>query len=189
MLVGWLVGAQIPEHQAPPATREQVLEACEWLLPDEAAGLTLAWKTCSRIDDVKHLRKLDLQVVDLERRILGVTFPTHKGDPFRVGTAIPMTCNLTEWKIFMDQLDKLKPEDKFTTLTTLRANAVLKRVKAELSAHSVKRGALVSLLRKGVPLSVIQLLAKHKDLETLWIYPPRLEVALSLGLQDATKLL
>ena len=45
---------------------------------------------------------------------------------------------------------------------------------------------MVTMLRAGVPLALIQALAKHKDLETLMVYLPRAEVALALRMWEAT---
>lgn len=55
-------------------------------------------------------------------------------------------------------------------LLSTRCAKVLKAIDPEMTAHSVKRGALTALLRAGAPLSVIQVIAKHKDLETLLVY-------------------
>ena len=46
-----------------------------------------------------------------------------------------------------------------------------------------------NVLRAGVPLNLIQVVAKHKYLETLLIYLPRSEVSLALGLPSATQCL
>ena len=74
----------------------------------------------------------------------------------------------------------------FSELTTARASAVLGRVRTGLTAHSIKRGALLAMLEAGVPLSLIQAIAKHKDLETLLIYLPSVAVAMAMGLHEAT---
>ena len=109
-------GALIPEHQAPPAKREEIDEAYEWMLRQEGVGLLLAWKTCSRIDDVLHLRRKDLEIVNEEKRIISVIFPVHKGDPFRVGTAVPVKCNANEFRIFKTRMEALSLEKKIRIL-------------------------------------------------------------------------
>ena len=114
-----------------------------------------------------------------------VTFPYHKGDPFRLGTAIPVDFGSWEPRI-LEHYERLLPGERWTTLTTDRLTAVLGRVREGLTSHSVKRGALVTMLRAGVPLPMIQAIAKHKDLETLMIYLPRAEVALALRMWEAT---
>ena len=48
---------------------------------------------------------------------------------------------------------------------------------------------MVVLLRAGISLSIIQAVAKHKDLSMTLAYLPRMEVALHLGLNEATKIL
>ena len=87
----------------------------------------------------------------------------------------------------MEQLKTEHPSTPLSDLTTARASATLGRVSPGLTAHSVKRGALVDLLNAGVPLSLIQVIAKHKDLETLLIYLPKVSVAMALGLHEATR--
>ena len=160
------------------------MHALNHLSEDEGVGLILAWLTASRIGEMQHL--VGESFSRGPNNFLIVTFPYHKGDPFRLGTTIPVVVPPMWEKMIWEKVRKLAPMEKFTTLTTPRAHAVLERVRSGLSAHSIKRGALVVLLRAGVPLSLIQQIAKHKDLETLFRYLPRDEVALSMNLQQAS---
>ena len=89
----------------------------------------------------------------------------------------------------LEHLAALGPRAQVSSLTTERAAAILARVNPTLSAHSVKRGALTTLLRANVPLSIIQTIAKHRDLEMTFLYLPRVEVALHLGLHEASRVL
>ena len=66
---------------------------------------------------------------------------------------------------------------------------MLDRATPGLTAHSVKRGALVRMLLRGVPLAIIQMMAKHKDLETLLQYLPRGDVALAMGIDEGSRAL
>ena len=183
-------GGKAPEHQALPAERGDIESAMGFLAPNEQVGLMTEWKTASRTGEMLFLTR-DCLVRTIVETLQGpriiwiITFPYHKGDPFRLGTAIPVDFGNWEPRI-MEHWERLSPGEMWTTLTTERLSAVLGRVREGLTSHSVKRGALVTMLRAGVPLALIQALAKHKDLETLMVYLPRAEVALALRMWEAT---
>lgn len=180
-------GAEKPEHQAPPASVAEMRGACQFLTETEALGLRLAWMTASRIGEMSYLTAE--HVAHKGNTLWTVEFPYHKGDPFRLGTGMAFFAPEDLHRLLLKRFEWLPHGSPLTDLTTARASAALKRVNPELSAHSIKRGALVLLLRSNVPLGVIQAIAKHKDLETLYRYLPRTEVAMSLGLHEATKFL
>eukprot|EP00760_Papus_ankaliazontas_P021219 PhM_4_TR18660/c3_g1_i2/m.19874 len=176
-------GARVPQDQAAPATRANIEAAMVKLTPDEAMGLMLAWKTCSRIGEIQFLLREHVEHAGTDKWI--ITFPYHKGDPFRLGTVI--VTRLERFNdMFITHVQNLREGQQISSLTTGRASAVLQSISPNLSAHSVKRGALITLLQNRTPLSIIQHMAKHRDLETLLIYLPKREVALSLGIEDAT---
>ena len=173
-------------NQAPPANVDDIVAALAYLTESEQIGLIIAWLTASRIDEIQWLRK-DHVVRGANGEFL-IDFPRHKGDQFKLGTAMPTYAGA--WTAKLEAyLDNLPNGAQVSSLTTDRAAAILGRVREGLSAHSVKRGALVVLLRAGVPLSIIQAVAKHKDLSMTLAYLPRMEVALHLGLNEATKIL
>eukprot|EP00759_Apiculatamorpha_spiralis_P016341 PhF_6_TR22574/c2_g3_i1/m.32152 len=179
-------GGRKAEQQAVPATRAEVEQAMERATPGESVGLWLAWKTASRIGEIQELKNSDLVI--RETSII-VNFPFHKGDPYYMGTTIVVDTQLDRDKRFVDMLKQRMirgPTAPVTELHTQRAEALLKRVKPELTAHSIKRGALIVLLDAKVPLSIIQVIAKHKDLETLYIYLPKDRVSEALGIPEAT---
>lgn len=184
-------GALKPEHQAPPATRDEVWRAAQHGTRTESLGLKLAWKLSSRIGEMVHLLRENIS--EISHRKWSVSFPYHKGDPFRLGTT--MILDLTPERDF-ELAEELKWRMGYvncttplTEITTSRATALLQRVNETLSAHSIKRGSLVTMLRAGVPIPVIQSMAKHKDLETLLIYLPKVEVALAMNLGEASRML
>lgn len=179
-------GARAPAHQAPPATRADIDATRQYLTPSEYVGMELARKTASRIGEMEQLNVS--HVTPVSDGVWQVTFPYHKGDPFRLGTVITIYPDESLRKA-LERLHTMPPDTPITDLTTSRAAAVLGRVRPGLTAHSVKRGALVDLLNAGVPLSLIQVIAKHKDLETLLIYLPKVSVAMALGLHEATRTL
>ena len=82
-----------------------------------------------------------------------------------------------------------EPSAYLTTLTTETTVEALKRVNGLLTAHSVKRGALLRGLQSGVSLEQLRILAKHKDLQMLLSYLPKADVAKALGMHEVTALL
>lgn len=177
-------GALRPESQALPAELGDIVRALEYLSEGEAVGLILAWVTCSRIGEIQHILKGHIE--HLREDLWSVTFPYSKGDPFRLGTTI--IAHLGRWNNRVAKhVATLVPGQQVSKLETGRVAAVLGRVHEGLTAHSVKRGALTTLLRQGTPMAILQHLAKHKDLDTLLRYLPRVEVALELGMHEATK--
>ena len=176
-------GARKPAHQAPPAVHGDVDAAKELLTHSEAMGMELSWKTASRIGEVGPLQAQHFSRV--RGNVWQVTFPYHKGDPFRLGTTITFVPK-EDLRQYLEAHVLKDPSTPFSELTTARASAVLGRVRTGLTAHSIKRGALLAMLEAGVPLSLIQAIAKHKDLETLLIYLPSVAVAMAMGLHEAT---
>ena len=187
-------GGRAPEFQAPPATRADILESGLYLSPEEFIGAMTGWKTASRTGELQHLtrecleRRVIITADGVEKTIWIITFPYHKGDPFRLGTSIPV--DFGEWEPqIANHWERLPPGARWTSLTTERITAVLGRVREGLTSHSIKRGALLAMLTAGTPLALIQAIAKHRDMETLLIYLPRAEVAMALGIWEATEAL
>lgn len=177
-------GALRSGSQAPPANKEDVTKSGSLLTPTEYLGMRLSWKTASRIGEIQYLMKEHF--ANMGGRLWAITFPYHKGDPFRLGTCITVELDESTHRDLVERLKWVPSGVSVTDLTTKRAAAVLNAVRPGLSAHSIKRGALVAMLHAGVPLQLIQIVAKHKDMETLMIYLPRAEVAMSMGLHHAT---
>ena len=123
--------------------------------------------------------------------LLEVNFPYHKGDPFKLGTTqLVSFANDPMWgdRVRRYLLTK-EPSAYLTTLTTDTTVEALKRVNGLLTAHSVKRGALLRGLQSGVSLEQLRILAKHKDLQMLLSYLPKADVAKALGMHEVTALL
>lgn len=187
-------GALRPESQAPPAMRCHIEKLLSLATPSERVGIMVGWKTASRTDEVSQLIKENfvrtlITTPEGEQKIVWViTFPFHKGDPFGLSTVVPVIFG--EWEQEIHQWwGALHVGAQFSDIDTDRVTALLRRVNPDLSSHSIKRGALLTLLRAGVPMSIIQMIAKHKDLETLLVYLPRDEVALALGIWEASQFL
>ena len=183
-----------PEHQAEPATLQDVEATEPYLSESEFIGLLTSWFSSSRLGEIPplmadHFQRVFSVIEGVEKTLWAITFPYHKGDPFRLGTTIVVDFGKFEPRIsaYHERLGGgTTPGVRWSTITTDRAASVLGQVRQGLTAQSIKRGALLKMLHSGVPLSLIQAMAKHKDLETLLIYLPRLDVAMSLRVWEAT---
>lgn len=185
-------GADRPLWQAPPAEVLDIHRCASMMTPEEYMGLLVAWRTASRIGDLNAVENDHLRPEGRDASgtyLWTVEFVKTKGDPFMIGQVVPFYLNEEENYMMTQHKANHPPHQKFTTLTTARAEQVLGAVREGLTAHSVKRGALILLLRAGVPMELIQWIAKHRDLQTLLIYLPRREVALALKLHEATAVL
>jgi len=180
-------GALRAAKQAPPASYKDILATEALLTPNEYLGMRLAWMTASRMGEIQHLRKESFEKKG--HLLWSITFPYHKGDPYRLGTNIVVKVSEDLDQMIAHRIEWVPNGQPFSNITTARASAVLAAVREGLTAHSVKRGALTRLLRAGVPLSLIQVIAKHKDLETLMVYLPRAEVSLAMGTHEAVSVL
>ena len=180
-------GAERPLWQAPPAEILDIHRCAIVMTPDEYLGLLVAWRTASRIGDLNAVLNEHLRLERQEASgmyLWTVQFVKTKGDPFMIGQVVPFYLTEEENYMMTRHLASHPPSQKFTPLTTARAQQVLGAVREGLTAHSVKRGALIMMLRRGVPIQMIQWIAKHRDLHTLLIYLPRREVSLALGLHE-----
>lgn len=180
-------GALRSENQAPPAHRADVEASLLLLSEDEGIGMIVAWKTSSRIGEIQYLLKENFQWIRDD--LWAITFPFSKSDPYRLGTTLTTHLGTAWSERLRAAVDALPPGGQLSTLTTRRAAAVLGRVRQELTAHSIKRGALTAMLLAGAPLNLIQIMAKHKDLDMLLHYLPRVEVALAMGAHECTRLI
>eukprot|EP00760_Papus_ankaliazontas_P021230 PhM_4_TR18660/c3_g2_i2/m.19852 len=182
-------GCRKPEHQAPPATRLDVQNAAKVCTPLEALGLWLAWKTASRIGEIQHLKRD--HVKEESPGVWSISFPYHKGDPFRLGSV--GLVNLTKDEdaeihaLLQKRVVEMNCTAPLTTITTQNAASYMGLVRKGLTAHSIKRGSLVAMLESGVPITTIQAMAKHRDLDTLLKYLPKVGVALAMGMSEASK--
>jgi len=183
-------GALRPENQAPPATVEDVRAAMGPLPRRKAVALWLMWVTCSRADDMSVLRRIDVVFVRIDpdqMRIYDINFSGTKGDPFHLGNTVRVALGPVEALSLELHLATLSPDQPFTDLKWTEVNNALKRVRPELSAHSIKRGALLVLLMQGVPLDTIRVMAKHAGLQQLLAYLPPGAVAERFGTAVAAR--
>jgi hypothetical protein len=182
-------GALRVEHQAPPLTPEHYREARTIATMAEWIQLTLMWTTASRAGDFAEVKTKNLRRVreEEEGMIWSILFDTHKGDIHRWGVTGTAVLSIPESEALQGWLDRHQPEDHPIPSASADITNLLRRVDAKYTSHSVKRGALVTLLRAKVPLPAIQVIAKHRDLQTLLHYLPNFEVNEAMGIVEAAK--
>lgn len=206
-------GGLIPEHQAVPATEEQVNRLLVHGLqygPRLVAALFIMWKTASRFDDVARITSESLISCrsitattsnnnSISQLILAWADRTKstRRDPFRHSS----------WTVIHHQqcmemvaqvIRSLAAEEPLLTWTSSQMVSFLREALPAdgLTAHSMKRGAVTLLfmlisLGRPIPLELIPALAKHKtaaDFPSVTLrYANNAEpVALALGTQRLT---
>lgn len=199
-------GAGVPIEQAAPMTREQL----NWIMSDPACpasapermAIFVAWKTASRWDDVAQLTKESFLVLRDDEIIIDWAQHTKSSrlDPFR-----PSRWTVIRHRLPLSALSKfvqnLPAGAKFTSLTTTRLTGLLHAYQptANLSAHSIKRGAATVLaqaaLEGRLDLTLLPLVLKHQTAlpalpaTTLRYIADGPLIARTLRTQDATLLL
>jgi Phage integrase family len=188
-------GALRPDHQAPPMSKEQVNELLQDLIAQhnehQFVHVLLMWYTASRFDDI---HKLSPKRVVYERQIddrhqWNVDFALSKSSQFYLGGSSKMMLSRPHHDRLQVFLRRRTLCDQLTATSYDELNQAIHRNFPGLTCHSIKRGALMHLLQKGVSLDLLQTIAKHRSLNTLLIYLDSAQVAESLGMADAARLL
>jgi hypothetical protein len=192
-------GALKPIRQAPPLLKEE-LHNPVLLEPIIRFPLLVGWKSSSRWDEVGRLLGKGLTVheepelmviIDWDQATKASRLDPHRSSRYAVivgdGTA-EIAAFVRNWP----------PDKPITELTTSQLSQTLKRVRAELSAHSVKAGAVDVLARavaEGRCSEVAMCrLAKHARLDdlpstTLRYVRDAKALALLLRTQEASRML
>lgn len=207
------MGAKIPTAQAQPITKAQVYALIEdKTIPEHQRMLIfITWKCAGRADDMEKALTDDCQFVKYEGvEYLVIRWRPHakedrnsrlmmpgsgcmKNLTHGLGSSCVVDCGeyLSRVKAFVRSRKGL-PLSHFTTD---QVTAFLKsKVSADLSAHSIKRGALQFLLEAGVDLRLIVEVARHTP-KIDWLpmatrtYLQSVLLALAIGTQKATRLL
>jgi hypothetical protein len=203
-------GALIPQRQATPATRAQIVQMIERAQaegrPHLAAAIYIAFKSASRVGDVFSVlkRRHFIHVTDTSIIIEWPSTKTTRRDPFRVSGWVVIVEN-TQPSLLrqvartlqaMTDPDELLLNMSTTTFTMWMNSSTTTR---DLTAHSIKRGAIGILINAAalgqLEPRLIALLAKHKDAlhdfpaTTLRYAPDKVQLARMLGSQKATLLL
>lgn len=185
-------GALAPDRQAAPMMKDQLYHLLDVMNQDgmshERVHLILMWFTASRFDDVE---KLMTSKVEKERCLedtrvqWNVRYDVHKGDPFHLGASSKMILP-SQLSLFLDyHITRRRPDEKLTAATYSQVNHAIQSIFPDLSCHSIKRGALLELLKAGVPMETLQVIAKHRNMKTLLVYLDSARVADALGLSEA----
>eukprot|EP00759_Apiculatamorpha_spiralis_P041163 PhF_6_TR39767/c0_g1_i1/m.59167 len=183
-------GAMNPLHQAPPATRDVVEAAMQTATPTERIGLWLAWKTASR-----NRRRTS---ADAGKSDLGASPITHpvspaQGRPVQIGNGIGSNSRERKRSQIHERFGDTYQEQG-SSEQTYRDN----HSKNDGPVTDSRPKILSSLDQEGSSISPTQSedstkchtsQAKHKDLETLYTYLPRDEVAMAIGIHEATRVL
>jgi integrase len=129
--------------------------------------LTVQWVTASRSDDLHRLTWDDVTTNADGSTTLAWNRGTKSGTTKRQDF-LPPTID-PEIRRYLS--NKAGPQP--FPLDAAAMTRALRRVldpDPRLTSHSVKKGALTTLLRRGVPLTLVQFKAKHSSLETLQTY-------------------
>ena len=203
------MGALIPEHQALPMLREDVYRILKdkRFTEEEKMYVYLAWKCAARAMDLQQLN-----VADIKEHVLAdgtVVFVFLWIPSARTGPAVQGTGRLksAKGKVNACVVDCLEYTDRvrkflrgrsgaLCKLTTERMSALMARVRAGLTAHSPKRGALCYVIENGGTVEQTTRMARHAnplfDLPPhtrTYLHPALVHLALLMGTQHSTKML
>lgn len=201
-------GALRPVRQATPMTPAQLDAALEIFPLSERDALRMAWTTAARWDDIIKFRLAN--VVQEAPEHITLHFCDTKAtrsSPFRpqdlvviTGRHLPAVRRLiTRVRHKAAANNNNNANEPFTTLSTKAVDKLLKPL--GLSAHSVKRGALTTIMRQAaannLPPYIIGVMARHAKTapipESVARYlsdaTARAEMALFIGTAAATRLL
>jgi len=194
-------GAGMPTHQAPAISRVE-LDSLLLQLPERfATPCLLAWKCAARWADLLPLQRHHFLVTE-EKRIV-VRWGTTKST--RLTPFAPTLWTViddddpTRLRPILARIAALGHGEPFTTVTTAELDRELYRHRVKWTAHSLKRGAVTTLIEAAaeglVDPWIVARLAKHKSAlhefpETTLRYAANdPATALMLGTQLATRLL
>lgn len=182
-------GAMAPEQQAVPIAKDELYHLLRVLdeggRSHEQVHILIMWFTASRFDDVQKLvtEKLEREKALEDGRIQwNVRFDVHKGNPFYLGGSSKMILQPDLSAVLERHLTRRSPQEPVTATNYNQVNMAIQEYYPNLSCHSIKRGALMEMLRAGVPLETLQVIAKHRQLQTLLVYLDSARVADAIGI-------
>lgn len=168
-------GALIPQHQAPPMTSDQ-LTVLQAAAPATRHGnrllcaLFLAWKTCSRFDEVSRIVGRSIVRANQDEIIISWLDRTKAtvADPFRPDSYTVIRNVDGNPQMFVDILSNLQPDEPLIRATTQWFDRWLREVlpRTRCTAHSIKAGALnvlaIAVEHGHLEIRMLPLMAKHK---------------------------
>eukprot|EP01059_Diplonema_ambulator_P000349 TRINITY_DN10282_c0_g2_i2.p2 TRINITY_DN10282_c0_g2~~TRINITY_DN10282_c0_g2_i2.p2 ORF type:complete len:276 (+),score=35.30 TRINITY_DN10282_c0_g2_i2:223-1050(+) len=169
------LGAGRPTKQAWPADAETVKQCVlQTACRRTAMVVLLAWRAGARVGDVVRLRTRDVEFMPGGVKL---TFWESKSDPFHKGTFTSASLSEGETEELRAYMQAWGSDEKPLAVSTARVTAALKAVDPRLSCHSLRRGALTLLLRRGTDLEGIKALSRHATTTALLRYLPCAELA------------
>jgi hypothetical protein len=166
----------------PAATLEAIWEAIEMTSIDIQAVLAIAWFTAARIGDVLKLERMDILYYRMDLHLpevpMSVVYRKGKGarftQPYTVPTLVPgpIAGILDRFLAPCPRQAMLFPVTSPAAYRwfSMRVTAALRAADATLCQRSVRRGALQTMAKKGVPWENLMIFSGHKRLDTLKRY-------------------
>lgn len=204
------MGAKVPQHQADPIQRDQVYAFVDDATKqfDQRMLLLIAWKVAARGDDLQKAATDDAVVTTIDGRPVVVIrwkpqarllsngkLSTLASGNQKNSNGLGYSCVADFGAYHNDVLRFLrtrkgKPISPYSTSQV--TYFLQKNVAANLTCHSIKRGALQYLLEQGVSLRLIAEVARHSNplswlpmVTRLYLQPVAL--ALAIGTHTATR--
>lgn len=164
---------------ARPITVEELKRALT-LNRDCRLQIVLMWALAARANDVDRLLRQDFTETP-EGYVVQWNQGTKRGPQRLVDVLL-----LPDWaqNLLKNRLDSLKPTSKVACHGHAKITAALRRVAPDLSSHSIKKGALCTLIDQGLPLNQVAFKAKHASLDQLRVYVGERRWALAHGVID-----
>lgn len=166
------MGALIPQHQATPIAKADVLTLADSLSPSEGAAILLMWKTASRWDEISRISTDNLLLRTPEEIIVNWSdkTKTSRTDPYR---PTMYTVVRGDWTA---RICRHLPDGPSRPLSTLTYSDLLQRLQrmfpqSSYTGHSFKHGALAAAAlaaeQHRLDPTALCLLAKHKTVVSL----------------------
>ncbi len=188
-------GATVPQHQAVPMTRRDLLRLANAVSPRLKAALMLAWKCGGRWDEIQQLTQDQFVTISSERIIIawGQKTKATRTQPFRpdMYTVVegPWTSEIAA------VLVNLRRNERLITTSTADLRRHMKAMFGnKYTAHSIKHGVanhLARLAAEGrLTMEQVQRVLKHKEVTTTLRYvSDRHAAAMALGTHQVTAML
>ena len=169
-----------PARQARPATREEVEKL--FRLDPTGMGLLVAtqWATASRYGDLQAVEARDVEVTDAGALItLRQTKTTNAVGIRTVACVLP---SVVRQALVQAMAERNRPFE----VPYYRYLNFLKREETDLSAHSIRRGAVQAAMRRGSDKQVMRLTG-HMDVKSLAIHAGRIPTKWRLDMEKASR--
>ena len=168
-------GGLKPAKQAKPATLGQVTAAiAKETRPLVKLAIGMMWSGAARASDVLRLSPGEITPTEGTDTIT-IVWTQTTSDHFRLGKTTGMILQPHLRQILISRLQDISGEQPVfpEEAVTYRSIAIaLKHIDQELTPHSLRRGALTTLARQGVPLDKLQLISRHSSVDAVLRYVP-----------------